>query len=474
VLVFIKLYYFFVGDMEQNTTPVSTISGPVREPMKKKQKCVVRNDPKVQEDIDMVHADDGCMWFLESSNHEGKSLGDIHLFVSNHSRSYSDMGMVLNLMESISRKGKPCFEVVCMSSINDECNRFYLSLESFKLEDMEGSMQHHSTSFAKLGWPSMDFNKILEEGIEDMDIIIQGFLMAKEATVGENSKVDLPKGKKKNRKSVSKIGGNIAREEGKLVKCRKVPKKATIDVGAIVELPDIASVMPLMIVEPQHQNVATLSNHLDSMCKNVEKGVESLARWKSYYPFGMNASFEIDVMNCTPAPSHMVYRGLVKEHVTKLLREFCSKPQHCIVLADLMPYDPKTNLPLENVQRNKIQSLHYWIISRQHSIEAAKKLQHITYPSLEMIKRTYRYRTSRILVNCPCKDSVEISKEANILLAKVMQKEPYLTQLKQARGQWVAFGRPSAPKAGSHKGDQVRKSWEVCIFLELKYSFKIL
>ena len=91
-----------------------------------------------------------------------------------------------------------------------------------------------------------------------------------------------------------------------------------------------------------------------------------------------------------------------------------------------------------------------------------------------MIKKTYKYRTSIILVNCPCKDSVEISKEANILLAKVMKKEPYLTQLKQARGQWVAFGRPSAPMAGSHKGDQVCKSLEVCIFLKLKFSFRIL
>ena len=461
--------------MEQNTTPVSIISGLAREPMKKKQKYVARNDQKVQEDIDMVHADEGCMWFLESCDNEGKNLGDIYLFISNHSRSYGEMGIVLNVTESVSGKGKPCFEVVCKSSRNDDYIRFYLSLESFEPKDMEGSKKNHSNSFARLGWPDMDFNKILDEGIEDMDIIVQGFLLAKEATMEGNSKVSLPKGKNKIRKSISKVVGNIGGKlEGKLVKSRKVAKKATIEGGAIVAVQEIVPAMPLMVVEPQQQHVATSSKHVDSMYKNVEKGVESLARWKSYYPFGMNASFEIDVMNCTIAPSHMVYRGLVKEHVTKLVREFCSKPQHCVVLADLIPYDPKTNLPLENVQRNKIQSLHYWIISGQHSIEAAKTLQKITYPVLEMIKKTYKYRTSRILVNCPCKDSVEISKEANILLAKVMQKEPYLTQLKQARGQWVAFGRPSAPKAGSHKGDQVRRSWEVCIFVKLKFSFRIL
>ena len=94
-----------------NTTPISIISGLAREPVKKKQKYVARNDQNVQEDIDMVHADEGCMWFLESSDNEGKSLGDIYLFISNHSRSYGDMGIVLNVTESVSGKGKPGFEV---------------------------------------------------------------------------------------------------------------------------------------------------------------------------------------------------------------------------------------------------------------------------------------------------------------------------------------------------------------------------
>lgn len=144
----------------------------------------------------------------------------------------------------------------------------------------------------------------------------------------------------------------------------------------------------------------------------------------------MNTYFEIDVMNCSKAPSHIVYRGLVEEHVTKLVTYFCSKPQSCVAVVDIMPYDPLTMLPLKTVNKENLNSLKYWVISGQHSIEAAKTLQMLSFENLEPIKRAYRFRSSRILLNCPCKESIEISKEANILLAKVMQKEPYLTRLK--------------------------------------------
>jgi len=197
---------------------------------------------------------------------------------------------------------------------------------------------------------------------------------------------------------------------GSTTKSKKPLKASKNIVSREIILQDAMSIsaMPLATLPPPHGNATTSSNPINIMYKNTDKGVESLARWKSYYPFGMNTYFEIDVLNCTRAPSHMVYRGIVPKHVTKLVREFCTKPQSCVVVADLMPYDPSTNLPLENVQNKKLHSYKYWVISGQYSIEAAKSLQMLKLYVLDPIKETYRFRSSRILVNCPCKDSIEI------------------------------------------------------------------
>ena len=164
---------------------------------------------------------------------------------------------------------------------------------------------------------------------------------------------------------------------GSTTKSKKPLKASKNIVSREIILQDAMSIstMPLATLPPPHGNATTSSNPIDTMYKNTDKGVESLERWKSYYPFGMNTYFEIDVLNCTRAPSHMVYIGILPEHVTKLVWNFCTKPKSCVVVLDLMPSDPSTNLPLENVQKNKLHSYKYWVISGRNSIEVAKSLQ---------------------------------------------------------------------------------------------------
>ena len=67
-----------------------------------------------------------------------------------------------------------------------------------------------------------------------------------------------------------------------------------------------------------------------------------------YYPFGMEGIY-ISVQNCFHAPP--VYRPMLTEHVHNLFKEFIMNPKDCSTKADLMPFDPKTNMPLTSVDK---------------------------------------------------------------------------------------------------------------------------
>ncbi|MCO5569843.1 hypothetical protein L7F22_023557 [Adiantum nelumboides] len=108
---------------------------------------------------------------------------------------------------------------------------------------------------------------------------------------------------------------------------------------------------------------------------NENKVLASIETKKTYYPFGFESNFSIDVMKCFPAPSHYVYRMLNKDWVKILTHDLIKDTKFQEILAIVMPIDEKLQHPLQTFTKDQISSATYWIISGQHSIVAAKHLQ---------------------------------------------------------------------------------------------------
>lgn len=200
------------------------------------------------------------------------------------------------------------------------------------------------------------------------------------------------------------------------------------------------------------------------------KALASIEKKKTYYPFGFESNFSIDVMKCLPAPSHYVYRRLNKDWVKILTHDLIKDTKFQDILAIVMPIDENLQRPLQTFTRDQISSATYWIISGQHSIVAAKRLQKSNLQKVtSQLQQQFGYRRCKILLDCPPKLSREISKDANISVAKSMQEEPFLDQLLQARSQWIANGHPSKPPPGINKTRKPCKSLALIIFTSMLF-----
>ncbi|MCO5594085.1 hypothetical protein L7F22_048106 [Adiantum nelumboides] len=181
---------------------------------------------------------------------------------------------------------------------------------------------------------------------------------------------------------------------------------------------------------------------------NENKVLASIETKETYYPFGFESNFSIYVMKCFSAPSHYVYRMMNKDWVKILTHDLIKDTKFQEILAIVMPIDEKLQRPLQTFTKDQISSATYWIISGQHSIVAAKRLQNSNLDKVSnQLRQQFRYRRCKILLDCPPKLSREISKDANISVAKSMQEEPFLDHLLQARSQWIANGRPNVGKS---------------------------
>ena len=81
-----------------------------------------------------------------------------------------------------------------------------------------------------------------------------------------------------------------------------------------------------------------------------------------------------------------------------------------------MPYDPITKMPLQTneVQGDKLGTYHYWILSGQHSIMAARSFLLNRSTKYASRKEFCKYRVARIVVDAPKEVAVRISKMENI------------------------------------------------------------
>ena len=154
-----------------------------------------------------------------------------------------------------------------------------------------------------------------------------------------------------------------------------------IDDQEPLEETDIPS-QQLAIVNPSLQIVETEDN----------KALVSLEAKKIYYPFGFDAVYSIDVLNCFPAPSYYVYRRLNPDWVKLLTLDMIQDTKFEEILGIVMPIDPVSKQPLQNFTKEEIPTATYWIISGQHSISAAKHLQTPGLPKVTMkLQQQFRH-----------------------------------------------------------------------------------
>ena len=433
-------------------------------------------------------------WFMDTYNFEGVYQDDLHLYVKQEGQQYGDMGFIANAKEDINEMATPCITITTVpKGDTTKATNITLLLESWAPFDMTGSKQGKENSFGKLGINIASFSNVTESGVESYAHLVKGIHNAKgilcppgKKTTGtkkaQNKSVQ-SQGRDLVKAAIAHMGGEVATSSQKLLPQAKGTKDQG---GKQKEGPHKSSQasqgkrsMPVIDNEerqkrqkkdlsPSSLQLAIVNPSSLPIEANENKALALLEAKKVYYPFGSESIFGIDVQKCFPAPSNYVYRRLNKDWVKILTLDLIQDTKFEEILAIVMPCDDTHKSPLQTFTRENISSATYWVISGQHSISAAKRLQKSTLPKVTtQLKQQFRYRRCKILLNCPPKISREISKDANISVAKSMQEEPFLDQLLQARSQWIANGRPSKPPPGVNTTKKPCKSWEVIIFNSL-------
>ena len=427
--------------------------------------------------------EEGVRWFVDTYDMDANYKGDIHLYLSQGDMKYGDMGIVVSVKDDVDATAMPCFACnVLPVGETTKANKFCLSLDSFHVADMNGSKLGKDNSIVKLGLKISSFTNQEDSGVDCVEDLVKAVKHAKRTL--SLPKRALPGNKPTvvpSKKDVEKTGKAMvksavaASRKGTGVSSSKHAERVVIDIGS-QKVPSSSAkgshdqdpqrlikkrkAKDVSTIEEDQQNLATRKMtksaedkvFLEEENMEIETAVEdnkamtSLEVKMRYYPFGINEVFSIDVTRCFPAPSSRVYRRLNPDWVKILTLDFIQEPKQEEILAILMPFDPSTKSPLEKLAKEDIHNVHYWIISGQHSISAAKRLQGAKVAKVTpQLRQQFKYRRAKIILNCPPKISREISKDANLSVAMSMQKEPFLDQLMQARAQWIANGRPSKP-----------------------------
>ncbi|MCO5592556.1 hypothetical protein L7F22_046559 [Adiantum nelumboides] len=446
-------------------------------------------------------------WFLDTYDFDGVYQEDLHLYVKQEGQKYGDMGSIVNAKEDLNDMATPCITITTVrNGETTKATDISLHLEGWAVADTIGSIQGKENSFGKLGMSIVDFSKLREEGYSYAHLI-KGIWKAKailcpgKKTTG-SKKAKTTGSKKEETPSVKKA--KLAKQEKAIIisEGREIVKSAiAIMAGehatssqpfSTQRISSLKNLAP-QVEGPTEQRSATKKSQKSNEASkrkrsrtlevidteqpqkrqkkdvlstslqlavvnpntsmvveaNENKALASIETKKTYYPFGFESNFSIDVMKCFPAPSHYVYRMLNKDWVKILTHDLIKNTKFQEILAIVMPIDEKLQCPLQTFTKDQISSATYWIISGQHSIVAAKHLQKSNLDKVSnQLRQQFRYKRCKILLDCPPKLSREISKDANISVAKSMQEEPFLDQLLQARSQWIANDRPRSTHTG--------------------------
>ena len=213
--------------------------------------------------------------------------------------------------------------------------------------------------------------------------------------------------------------------------------------------------------------MVNLEKDIEKEVKKTSKhGLSGYVGIEHYFKFGVQFTQLISVEQCNLAPDKYKCRPLSSVYVKFLLQQFAKHSRPVSNAADLMPYDPITKEPLktDEVHGDKLATYHYWIISGQHSIIAARAFLRNKSTQYASRREFYKYRTARIVVDAPKEIVVRISKMENIETQTSMKTQPYVEVLKHGHGQWLAYSCPSKPKPGVPIGHKSQRLWDVSSF----------
>ncbi|MCO5546609.1 hypothetical protein L7F22_000039 [Adiantum nelumboides] len=358
----------------------------------------------------------------------------VHLFFKDKEQSpFKDCGVVKEInKDSSDLDMSPCLGVKVQ---NGDC--YLLEPMAFAWESLKESSD--GETMIKAGWieikedtPSENLMDMFTEGFKK---VIQYLANLKaqhnkkrknEGTSQVNHKKAL---KESEAPSVGNSIGMVEQESLSLVPLETPHRdeasltETPLITPSIAVIADSASVKVLAsIVQPEEKD-------LDKDVKKTNKsGLDRYIGIEHYFKFGVQFTQLINVDQCNLAPDHFKCRPLLGVYVKFLLRQFAKHSRPVSNAADLMPYDPIKKEPLKanEVHADKLATYHYWILSGQHSIIAARAFLRNKSVKYASRREFYKYRTARIVVDAPKEVAVRISKMENIETQTTMKTQPYV------------------------------------------------
>ncbi|MCO5614410.1 hypothetical protein L7F22_068691 [Adiantum nelumboides] len=373
-------------------------------------------------------------WYLDFCLPSGKSDERVHLFFKDKEQSpFKDCGVVKDInKDSSDLDMSPCLGVKVQ---NGDC--YLLEPMAFAWESLKE--RSDGETMIKVGWieikedtPSENLMDMFTEGFKKViqylaNLKAQNSKKRKhEGTSQVNQKKAL---KEREAPSVENSTGMAEQESLSLVPLEAPHRdeasltETPLITPSIAVIADSASVKVLAsIVQPEEKD-------LDKDVKKTNKsGLDGYIEIEHYFKVGVQFTQLINVDQCNLAPDHFKYRPLSGVYVKFLLRQFAKHSRPVSNAADLMPYDPIKKEPLKanEVHADKLATYHYWILSGQHSIIAAKAFLRNKSTKYASRREFYKYRTARIVVDAPKEVAVRISKMENIETQTTMKTQPYV------------------------------------------------
>ncbi|MCO5588735.1 hypothetical protein L7F22_042694 [Adiantum nelumboides] len=380
-------------------------------------------------------------WYLDFHLPSGKSDERVHLFFKDKEQSpFKDCGVVKEInKDSSDLDMSPCLGVKVP---NGDC--YLLEPMAFAWESLKESSD--GETMIKAGWIKIEEDTPSENL---MDMFTEGFkkviqylanLKAQNSKKRKNegtSQVNQKKALKESEApSVGNSTGMVEQESLSLVPLEAPHRdeasltETPLITPSIAVIADSASVKVLAsIVQPEEKD-------LDKDVKKTNKsGLDGYIGIEHYFKFGVQFTQLINVDQCNLAPDHFKCRPLSGVYVKFLLRQFAKHSRPVSNAADLMPYDPIKKEPLKanEVHADKLATYHYWILSGQHSIIAARAFLRNKSMKYASRREFYKYRTARIVVDAPKEVAVRISKMENIETQTTMKTQPYVEELKEEK-----------------------------------------
>ncbi len=404
-------------------------------------------------------------WYLDLYLPNGRCNEKVHLFIKDHEESpFKDCEVVRELKEDTSNLDMTsCIHVKTVNGPSYLLDPRAFAHDLLNVSDAEVTM-------AKAGWVEIKEDTPIETFI---DLYIEGFKKVSQyltkfrAKMNKKCKIEGTgdAGQSKTLKeSVALPPGNTnTNEEQGNLSIVSLEAQAMGE-SIILETPSMAVVVNSASAALLDSIVQPSEKELDKEVTKTSKcGLDGYVGIEHYFKFGVQYTSLISVELCNLAPEAYKCRPLSDAYVKYLLKVFAGHSRPVSIAADLMPYDPLTNMPLktEEVHADKLDTYQYWIISGQHSIMAARIFLRNKRRKYALRKVFYERRIARIVVDAPKEVVVRISRMENIETQTVMKTQPYVEVLKHGRGQWLAYSCPSKPKPGVPIGHDSRRLWDV-------------